>query len=137
MQRKRRWYLTAGVSCAGLSVLSFLFIVIAPLRSPVDPIQYENYAHLPGMTTAEVEELLGCPPGVYLTGPAEEFVPRIGRAGLGPPVRKYAVWEGDRARIKVGYDENGRCVDLWWDHRPERPPFSFWEFVRSKVCLKQ
>jgi len=68
-----------------------------------DPIRYENLEHLRlGMTKAEVEELIGCPPGDYRTGE----VIQIKSGVLVAWTNSKSIWSGDQAEIHVFWDEN-------------------------------
>jgi hypothetical protein len=96
--------------------------------SRLDPIQYQNYDQLrPGMTRAEVEQVLGGRPGRYCTGPVKPFKPRITNTASYPPAEEFCEWEGDCDRICLGFDKDGRLCAMHGEWR-ERP--SMWESIK-------
>ena len=138
--KKRRWLL-------GISVVGLAFLVASSLwvyfRSNHGPIRYENFEKIQeGMTRDEVEELLGCAPGDYTTGPVDFSNGRQRGFVLGVdmsfgtilvyeidlrrlPVR--AVWEGDRGTITVTFDSDGKVQDqAYTKGRPLPPRWWLW-----------
>jgi hypothetical protein len=81
-----------------------------------DRITRENFDRIKeGMSRAEVEAILG-PPGDYRTGPVVYFTP-TDRDVMDEPSVPFedpdsALWLGDRAGGRVGFDEAG-CVTIW------------------------
>src|SRR5581483_5370591 len=72
------------------------------------PISREGLRALrPGMAEAEVNELLGVPPGDYTSGPVSAVNPPLGGVGTPPGmgfVSKRATWSDDRTKIEAEYD---------------------------------
>ena len=118
---KRRWYLLAG----GFA-LAALIIVGYYVYESIDhgPIHYRNFEKIQEcMTLANVEDLLGCPPGNYATGRlymkvvqndgSISYRPMIG-IGLhsygitDPGLGAWYRWHGDRGQITVVVDEEGK-----------------------------
>ena len=99
------------LAAAAATVALGLWLALRP--EPDHPLSVETYRkiHL-GMTRAEVEAVVGGPPGVigpkpkYLSGGALEEEGHIGPHGffVGPT----AEWYGHRGRIVVGFDDAGR-----------------------------
>jgi hypothetical protein len=87
----------------------------------MDPIRYENVAKIkPGMTRIEIEGLLGCPPGDYVSRPVEHNMVTIlnadgtitkrwetlnGHPGGGGD--HYPEWRGHHGWIGVEFVDNG------------------------------
>jgi hypothetical protein len=103
-----RWkYWLAGL--IGLSILiSGLFGLSAWYRSP---IQYENFDQIrPGMTLAEVEALLGCPPGDYRKCEIAYALDDIDF----PINADEARWQGSQGDLMIFHDENKIVVGKSW-----------------------
>jgi SmpA / OmlA family len=67
----------------------------------------------PGMTRAQVEAVLGKPPGDYSTGPLNtgfDCLPDL------PEVKTMENWESDTGTVRVGFD--GAGVVAWKTFRP-------------------
>lgn len=123
----------AGIVLALLALPGIGVGLFVQTREP-DPIQYQNWNRVRlGMAMREVEDLLGCPPGVYITGPVEKFVPTIGRAGVPPKVDKWCVWDGNQMTISLGFDAGGRVVDHYF---LDRPQVDFWESIKKRLGLR-
>jgi hypothetical protein len=60
----------------------------------------------PGMTLAEVEEVLGCPPGDYRADPLRK------KDTWEPPAAPGALWRGERLTIYVVLDGQKRVTGL-------------------------
>jgi hypothetical protein len=118
---KRRWYLLVGAFA-----LAALIVVGYYVCESIDdgPIRYRNFEKIQeGMTLANVEDLLGCPPGNYTTGRlymkvvqkdgSNSYQPMIaiGLHSYGitdPGLGAWHGWHGDRGQITVVVDEEGK-----------------------------
>jgi hypothetical protein len=89
-----------------LAAAGLLSVLLAPLaawflfRAHIDPATCARVK--PGMTRAEVEALLGGPPGNYAT----KDIPAAGAMWPAPP--EYQIWNGDRGSLEVYFDQGGR-----------------------------
>ena len=99
------------LAAAAATVALGLWLALAPERD--HPLSVETYRKITlGMTRAEVEAVVGGPPGAvgpppkYLSGGVVEYEGHIGPHGffVGPT----AEWYGHRGRIVVGFDDGGR-----------------------------
>jgi hypothetical protein len=135
MKLKWRHLLLAGVL---LSAAALALLLID--RSP-DKVTKENAGKIPGMTQAEVEALLGGPPGRYyigggrrywLYGPAEGRFVAGEPAGFGEtPFRlrtedRWESWVGYYGGIAVAFDrKTGRARATQWTELtlPQRTPW--------------
>ena len=101
--RKRALFVIAGLTLAMISgFVGLLFLL------PDPPVSTARFAKVQkGMTQAEVEELLGGPPGDYQTGRGSGmFV--IDFLSPGDSVSKE--WTGDDGVALVAFDRSGRVV---------------------------
>ena len=112
-QNRRAWLAVAAVS------VLLLFVLAGVFRRRLRP---ENYPLItPGMTSKQVEDLLGGPPGDYgwfFVGSGtmtEEGVDA-------PPGSIEVIWFDDDHRIEVYFDSAGRVVAFHerakWERRP-------------------
>ncbi len=127
MQR-HKWKLVAALAAGVLVLLAVGAFVLRPRPSRAT---LENRGLLrEGMTRAEVQAVLGGPPGDYRTGPTRaapmppmrffpekwpprgqwEWQPRIPKDWDIPPERSTDRWDGDSVTITVGFDDEGRAV---------------------------
>jgi hypothetical protein len=103
---KRRWIFLGG-SLAGLFVVLLYWTQCQP---DPDPIRYEEFSQIEdGMHRADVEQLLGCPPGNYRTGPVRRRVGEAMSGGRVPP-DTWHTWKGDHGNINVGFDSRDQVV---------------------------
>jgi hypothetical protein len=80
-----------------------------------------------GMSQAEVEVILGGPPGDFTTQPVVFGGPRL----TGFPLVRWEHWVGNRAMIQVLFDEQDRVQFVWLGDDPIRvPPPSLEDRVR-------
>ena len=102
--------------------LVLFFGTVGLWRIAVEPrIHTENYLHIRrGMSQAEVEELLGGPPGNYgsssprWTPPGPTPAPPLGSVER--------VWRDDSNRIAIQFDIEGRVVGHYWQSRLKNAP---------------
>jgi hypothetical protein len=133
---KRRWYLLVG----GFA-LAALIVVGYYVYESIDhgPIRYRNFETIQeGMTLADVEALLGCPPGNYATGrlcmivvqndASISYQPLIG-VGLhsygitDPGLGAWYGWRGDRGQITVMVDNEGKVFRADYCAGQRLPPY--------------
>jgi hypothetical protein len=95
-----------------LGVLLLLDIgagLVGVQRRPKSSIGRENCEKIqPGMTEAEVEEILGLPDGNHTSGRVKIVPPPILVMGPLPPPWKD--WIGDEGTIRVFFDEAGKVL---------------------------
>jgi hypothetical protein len=104
-----------------------LLPIVLPRPSPVTRAAFERIER--GMTRAEVEDILGGPPGDYRTRPGARLLIDI-RGGGSMPVpayRSFATWEGDEGIIEVTFDRD-IVEDKDFAEVPPRP-VAAWELV--------
>jgi hypothetical protein len=94
----RKW----GVAILALALLlvGTLLPLVVPRHCPVNRAAFERVKE--GMTQAEVEEILGGPPGDYRTRPhgTNIYLSRM-FSGLDPIIED---WEGDEGSVAVEYE---------------------------------
>jgi hypothetical protein len=139
---KRRGRLFLGVLTLGLAVLVALGIYQTRDRGR---IRYENLDKIAaGMSMAEVERILGCPPGNYASGPLQQkLVAADGESvyisldfsrSEFPAMRggTIFVWLGDRGEIGVEFDEEGTVIGKEY-HKGRRVPAAWWQYLEKKL----
>lgn len=82
-----------------------------------------------GMTLAEIEKVLGCPPGNYTTGRTVDDWSALpsGREDFGTlrwHFSKVALWQSDTGRISIAFDANGKAFSGFFLPMPR---IRFWE----------
>jgi hypothetical protein len=93
------------------------FPLLFPRPSPVTKAAFDQLEV--GMTRAEVEAILGGPPGDYTTGPTNPNLTAIGT--IDPEVEELW-WCGDEGEINLGFDVRGVVFSKeWYDQEGERP----------------
>lgn len=108
-KRRLRWVV------AGLAVLSLAFAVLLYRHYHARRFTRQDFLSLrEGMTLAEIEQVLGCPPGNYCTGPTnpDDVPPGSGRDEFGSlrwHFTKEAVWSSDTGRIDIAFDARGKA----------------------------
>ncbi len=120
MTPKRRRWLWVLVFAAACGAALLIFVSMTLLRARFHP---ENIARLQvGMTQAEVEELLGGPPGDY--GVWRTFgthTMSMDVSTIVPAGSREAVWCDDDHFIRVYFDANDRFVHVYkrpkWERR--------------------
>jgi|SRR5262245_16663444 len=107
----RRWAL-AGCA-AGLAALAAAVWWPRPVSAPVA----ERVGRIrPGMTQAEVDAVLGGPPGDYSTYPGKG----LGGPPSPPRVGFYADWRWNEGFLRVHFDDTGRVIRPYYAADP--PP---------------
>jgi len=91
-----------GLVATVLLVFGMLLPLMLPERCPVNRAAFERIEE--GMTVAEVEEILGGPPGDYRTLPPPPFQVGI---SFGPPLDRRK-WRGDGIDVEVCFNNVGR-----------------------------
>jgi hypothetical protein len=129
--QNRRWRLWLGL---GLFALVIFGAPTVYFRYDPNPIRYENYDDIrDNMTEAEVEALLGCPPGDYRSGHVDYDLGPIDF----PPCETEHRWQGDKGDIVVCRDLEHRITGTL-RLRGEREPAvlswaqALWGFLRGR-----
>jgi hypothetical protein len=127
MRRHWKRALLLVLVCVLLGLLAWT--VLRP-PSPAERINSEVYERIEeGMTPAEVEALIGLPPGDYRVDPASprhraEFLPKKGVAIL--------EWEADDCNIQVRVDESsGRVIGKIFGEPLSSSAHNFWKRLRG------
>jgi hypothetical protein len=97
--------LLVGLLAGGLVLAGILVSLAMPRHCPVNPAAYERIEK--GMTKAEVEAILGGPPGDYRTRPGREtYLPL---PILSPEEEVWPVerWQGDEGAVHIYFDSYG------------------------------
>jgi hypothetical protein len=94
--------LLIGLLAVGLVLFGAVFALLRPRPCPVNRAAYERIEE--GMTLADVEAILGGPPGDYQTRPSVHY-PHIGALEVCPEES----WEGDELPVQVYFDGGVVC----------------------------
>jgi hypothetical protein len=94
---------------ATIPLLAIGLFLFWPLSSQVTRENFERIRT--GMSRAEVEAILGGPPGDYTTGPTEKDLLELSAADTPEGPRYLVIWEGDSGTIWVGFDANDRAIE--------------------------
>jgi len=127
------WVITSVVTLLTVTPLMILATITISNREPTLSQRYSQLTQ--GITPAQVEAILGSPPGYYATGKTIVLCPS------GFPREDYFWWEYDTAAVGVKYGEDG-CLEDWIlesrlleddfpDYR-KRPASWFWERVSGR-----
>lgn len=104
--------------------------VVFPQPSKVTRANFECIER--GMTLAEVEAILGGPPGDYRTGPT--VVVPTGGPGYTLALTLDDTWSGDDIHLSVGFS-GGRVEEITFLHMmPE--PIGAWELLRWRLASR-
>ena len=96
MRRRKLLKLVGLLACCALAGLLYF-----RTTAGVSPVHWENVNAIKvGMTRAEVEALLGAPPGVYATG-------SLRTAPCPPSKHPWTLWIGQDQATCVAFDEKG------------------------------
>lgn len=139
---KRRWFLLLVVLLLGLVIL--VGVGVQQTRDP-GPIRYANLDRIQaGMSMADVEKLLGCPPGNYASGPLQrKLVAADGESAYisidflqseSPAMRggTIFVWLGERGEISVEFDHEKKVIGKE-HHKGRRVPAAWWRYLEQKL----
>jgi hypothetical protein len=101
---------TRGRLLAAFGLVVIAIAVFALGRKPPARLQVENFNSIRnGMTLAEVESLLGGPPGDY--GENRGGIECMTAEGMSwPPSSVERVWHDDTNRLEIAFDPEGRVV---------------------------
>jgi hypothetical protein len=131
--KRRLILLPVGLAAVGLVALVFM------MRPPYPPDRIrdvaENLSALrPGLTKVEVAELLGGPPGEYVTagGGAVRGVPEP--SGVAAVWQATEEWVTDDAAVRVFYDADSRVLFAGRSRTAEARQ-SFWHGLRHWLHL--
>jgi hypothetical protein len=115
--------------CAVLGMAVWLLSRPGPPSSRITPAAAERIER--GMTAAEVEAVIGLPPGDYRSDPAS---PRHYAEFLPQPGVRLLEWEADSCTIQVRVDEKSDRVQSRIVGEPLGPP-SPWQRLRDWLGL--
>lgn len=101
--------LILGTSAALIFLLSVLLALATPARCPVTEAACERITV--GMTVAEVESILGGPPGDYRTMP----VPHPSLSSKDGGIFDLRDWCGNQGGVEVFFDASGRVQGAWFE----------------------
>lgn len=88
-----------------------LWFVSVVTVDPIGPASYQRIQF--GMTQAEIEAIIGLPPGDYNNGPPRYETPKAGSNKEEPAGFQMAKWTGTRHSIVVVFDEEGMATSSW------------------------
>jgi hypothetical protein len=129
MRRRWKFALFLAVGCALLGVSARLLLRPPAPSARINPAVCEHIEA--GMTPAEVEVLIGLPPGDYR---AEAASPRHRAAFLPKQGVQILEWEADDCNIQVRVDERSRRVVSKICGEPAPSPLrTFLEQLRARV----
>jgi hypothetical protein len=103
--RRKLWLVALGGGVLLAAGLVAYCLLVASSRPPVHADRAAHDRIRVGMTGAEVEALLGGPPGDYTTGPC-----MVTAMGLWAEGATYRDWVSDEGSITVAFDPDGRVV---------------------------
>jgi hypothetical protein len=95
-----------------LAAAALVAAMLLPLcRADGAGVSWTNYCRIqPGMTRAEVEQLLGVPPGGYCA----ERTRLASDPPLAPELEGGELWVTDNGGIVVAFDDSGRAIAKGW-----------------------
>jgi hypothetical protein len=131
MGRRRRWFTRLGL--AVLAVVVGLFLWWQFGGSKQRRLNAERFAEVRvGMTQAEVEQILGGPPGDY--GRHQGGVTRMTAEGYDPRGSVLKYWFDDSTRLEIAFDAQDRVVGTHkrfsWRREPAPPDSQLQAFIR-------
>jgi hypothetical protein len=123
---RRRIGFLIGVA-VGLLLVGTLLPIVLPRPSPVTLAVFERIEQ--GMTRAEVEGVLGGPPGDYRTRPTSRVWISLGEGGsmVAMGFRSRETWEGDEGSIEVTFD--GGIVEATDFTEMTPQPMAVWDLI--------
>ncbi len=112
----------AAAASLGLTVCVSVWQVSGP-----HPVNRANFERIQvGMTQAEVEAILGCPPGDYAT---VDYLPEF----CGFMILGATVWVSNDGDVRVWFDNEGRVEQAYFFELLVRRPPSLLDRVRAWV----
>ena len=102
MRSKRRLFWFLAFAATGALLSGSAFICLTSKRVRTDKLMCDRIR--PGMTRAEVESLLGCPPGHYSKYPV------ITHAGHSKAYVAWTSWVSEEGEILVLFDPEGKVA---------------------------
>ncbi len=112
MRKRWRWWVVAGLTLVVIAAMNFLYP-----HAPSRLFTREQFLQLgEGVTLAEAESALGCPPGDYtttVTQPVAESTDemRMNRFGyVDVPFATEACWYSDTAMVYMRFDASGKAT---------------------------
>jgi hypothetical protein len=129
MHKRSRLLLWSGllVALAGAGFAGVVWLTM-PAPSRINDATVASIR--PGMTGADVERLLGGPPGDYTT---RDVYWAMESSRLVPPGTPLS-WIGDEGEATVYFDEEGGVTGAFFDYAFS-PPKPFLDRLRSWLCL--
>ena len=125
---QRRWHLWLG----GILLLLLVGSAVTYFW-PRCPIRYDHFDKISDdMTLAQVEALIGCPPGDYRSGEIEY---KFEDNNFPPLSDTEARWQGDQGDIIVFRDDMERIVAKTWikgELEPSMKSFMIWGIERAR-----
>ena len=113
-----RWWLAA--LAFALALLGASLPLALPWRCPVTRAASERIKE--GMTLAQVEEILGGPPGDYRTRPPAPRGGILGVVVILGPLHRREEWHGDEGTVVVGFqDDDTVMYTNFKDAEPHSP----------------
>jgi hypothetical protein len=132
---RKRLLVLAGVALAAAVIVPAVLDLHAyrPKLARNRLITWEHYRGVKlGMSQAEVEAILGGPPGDYRTDERISYWDYF-EAGLSPHdvVARRESWYGNDGQITLGFDEEGRVLRRGFASPVRSPPSSLAQRVRD------
>jgi hypothetical protein len=106
--------LVIGLLAVGLVLAGTLLALVIPRHCGVNRVAFERLK--PGMTSAEVEAILGGPEGDYRTRPPSFWIDLTGGS---IDDLDWTMWRGDEGEVYLGFNHDGHLVGI---HFSEAPP---------------
>jgi hypothetical protein len=99
------------------AILAIAGVGVFALRHREDRVTKQNSDRITeGMSLAEVELILGGPPGDYTTRPRPPCIFIMDHWGYGPDCANLVEWDGDSGIISVAVNVNGTVADWrYWE----------------------
>jgi hypothetical protein len=127
--RSRRFWAVALVVALGAALLAW-FALIWPSGRALNVAGFDQLRE--GMTQAEVEALLGGPPGDYGRHRSGESL-MTEEGYISPPGSFEQLWYDDGHRFEVYFDAGGKVVGFHKRAQFERRPVDWWKEIRRAL----
>jgi hypothetical protein len=138
--RRRRLAWVIGLGAVGALGAGLAYWALSP-AAPPRQLQTQNFPSVrAGMTQAEVERLLGGPPGKYGRYANGICGPPTAEGFLVPPGSVEKIWCDDANWFEIYFDAQGRVVARYkragYQQRPpEWPLAAWWRMLRRQLGL--